>query len=103
MRFSAKPLGEETGTHQVWVENLHRDLSAEQDLLGKVDRPHGAPADLLEDPVFSKSNPLEVSRNRQGQGGCLVGRFEKLTRVGPEGDQSLRFLEQLQIVAAFPP
>ena len=54
LRLAAEPLQGHRGRPTTWPrQDLQRHAAAQRDLLGLVDDPHAAPADLAEDPVVA--------------------------------------------------
>ena len=69
LRLAAEPLQGLAVADHVAGQDLEGHAAAQRDLLGLVDHPHPAPADLADDPVVAD---LSQSRDGGRRLGCLV-------------------------------
>ena len=88
LRLAAEPLQGQAVCRDLAGQDLQRHLAAQADLLGLVDDPHPAPADLAEDPVIAQPPLLARGWGRRGLRavgpGVVVDRqvLSTITRAG---------------------
>ena len=69
LRFDDESFLEFERVHQVRRQELQSNQALELEIFGFIDNPHPAPADLLDDPVFTGNEAVlgyDVQRGSQG-------------------------------------